>query len=94
MSALSAPIALLDMEALGSDILTGLTMDTDAQARLDTFHQTPCPDSKWSLLCTGFLLHEGVVYIPTGGDLRMRVLKVSGYAQMVGPRCGKMAVEV
>ena len=74
-SAPSVPIALLDMEAFRSDILAGLTMDTDAQARLDTLHQTPCPDSKWSLSPTGFLLHEGMVYVPTGGDLRTRVLK-------------------
>ena len=63
------------MEALRCDILTGLATDTDAQARLDTLHQTLCPDSKWSLSPTGFLLHEGIVYVPTGGDLRMCVLK-------------------
>ena len=71
----SVPAALLDMETLRSDILTGLTTDTDAQARLNTLCQTPCLDSKWSLSPTGFLLHEGVVYIPTGGDLRTHVLK-------------------
>ena len=83
-SALSAPIALLDMEALHSDILTGLTTDTDAQAHLDTLHQTPCPDSKWSPSCTGFLLHEGVVYIPTGGDLRTCILKACHNHLLVG----------
>ena len=69
------PITLLDMEALRCNILTGLTMDTDAQARLNTLCQTLCPDSKWSLSPTGFLLHEGVVYVPTGGDLQMCILK-------------------
>ena len=83
-SALSAPIALLDMEALHSNILTGLAMDTDAQACLDTLRQTPCPDSKWSLSPTGFLLHEGVVYIPTGGDLRTHVLKACHDHLLVG----------
>ena len=71
----SAPVTLLDMETLHSDILTGLAMDTDAQAHLDTLCQIPCLSSKWSLLCTGFLLHEEVVYVPTGRDLRTHVLK-------------------
>ena len=47
----------------------------DAQARLDTLRQTLCPDSKWSLSPTGLLLHEGIVYVPTGGDLRTCILK-------------------
>jgi hypothetical protein len=63
------------METLRSDILTGLAVDTDVQAHHETLRQTPCPDSKWSLLPTGFLLHEGAVYVPTGRDLQTRVLK-------------------
>jgi hypothetical protein len=63
------------METLRSDILTGLAADTDVQAHRETLRQTPCPDSKWSLLPTGFLLHEGAVYMPTGRDLRTCVLK-------------------
>jgi hypothetical protein len=74
-SALPAHVALLDMETLCSDILTGLATDTDVQAHCETLRQTPCPDSKWSFLPTGFLLHEGAVYVPTGRDLRTRILK-------------------
>jgi hypothetical protein len=74
-SAPPARVALLDMETLRSDILTGLATDTDVQAHHETLRQTPCPDSKWLLSPTGFLLHEGAVYVPTGRDLRIRILK-------------------
>jgi hypothetical protein len=71
----SAPSTLLDMEALRSDILYGLTSDAEAQARLETLPHDPGPDSRWSRSNTGFLLHDGVVYVPNIGDLRTRVLK-------------------
>jgi hypothetical protein len=74
-SSLPACVTLLDMETLCSDILTGLAADTDVQAHHETLQQTPCPDSKWSLSPTSFLLHEGAVYVPTGRDLRTHILK-------------------
>jgi hypothetical protein len=72
------------METLHSDILTSLAADTDVQAHRETLRQTPCPDSKWSLSPTGFLLHEGAVYVPTGGDLQTRVLKACHDHPLVG----------
>jgi hypothetical protein len=64
------PATLLDMEALHSNILTGLASDTAAQIHLESLCQAPPPDSKWSISTTGFLLYEGAVFVPNDGDLR------------------------
>ena len=71
----SVPSTLLDMEVLCSDILDGLLLDTEARTCFETLPHIPDPENKWSRSDTGFLLHDGAVYVPNNRDLRTRVLK-------------------
>ena len=72
---LSLPTMLLVTEALCSNIQNGLASDADAQTRLDNHPHVPLPNSRWSRSDTGLLLRDGVVLVPSNGDLRTRVLK-------------------
>jgi hypothetical protein len=53
----------------------GLASDAEAQIHLESLHQAPHPDSKWSISTTGFLLYKGTMFVPNDGDLRTRMLK-------------------
>ena len=50
-------------------------VDAEAQTRFETLPHKPDPEHKWSHSDTGFLLHDGTVYIPNSRDLWTRVLK-------------------
>ena len=63
------------MEVLHSNILDGLLLDVEARTRFETLPHIPDPENKWSRSDTGFLLHDGAVYVPNNGDLRTRILK-------------------
>ena len=71
----SVPSTLLDLEVLCSNILDGLLVDAEARTRFETLPHQPDPKHKWSRSDTGFLLHDGAVYIPNNGDLWTHVLK-------------------
>ena len=71
----SVPSTLLDLEVLCSNILDGLLGDAEAQTRFKTLPHKPDPEHKWSRSDTGFLLHDGTVYVPNNGDLWTHVLK-------------------
>jgi hypothetical protein len=81
---LPAPATLLDMEALHSDILTRLASDTAAQIHLESLHQAPPPDSKWSISTMGFLLYKGAVFVLNDRDLWTRMLKACHNHPLMG----------
>ena len=83
--ALSLPTMLLVTEALRSNIQNGLASDADAQTRPDNHPHVPLPNSRWSRSDTGLLLCDGVVLVPSNGDLRIR-------AETFGPVFSKLTM--
>ena len=63
------------MEVLHSNILDGLLVDAEARTCFKTLPHQPDPEHKWSRSDTGFLLHDGAIYVLNNGDLQTHVLK-------------------
>ena len=59
---------IMDQEQLNSDILSALPDDPLYKT------QSKEPQSCWSVTADGFLLHDGLIYIPNANDLRLHVL--------------------
>ena len=67
--ALKATI-IMDTEQLHSDILSALPTDSAYLSFLKD------PNPHWLINDTGYLLHNGHIYIPDTSDLRLRILRL------------------
>jgi RNase H-like domain found in reverse transcriptase/Reverse transcriptase (RNA-dependent DNA polymerase)/Integrase zinc binding domain/Chromo (CHRromatin Organisation MOdifier) domain len=76
-STLAAPIlraaALIDVEALHTEILAALEHDPITKAKMDSIKVTPEP--RWKIDNAGFLRLDNRIFVPSADNLRLQVLR-------------------